>query len=44
MTIESPVLRLRYDRLDWRAVDGEVIALDGKTSMHLSTNRAGVLL
>ena len=44
MTAGSPTLRLRRDHLDWRAVDGEVIALDGRAAMYLSTNRAGMLL
>ena len=44
MTADASILRLRPDQLDWRVVDGEVIALDGRAGMYLSTNRAGVLL
>jgi len=44
MTADSRTLRLRRDQLDWRAVDGEVIALDGRAAMYLSTNRTGMLL
>jgi hypothetical protein len=44
MTAEEPTLRLRRDRLDWRLVDGEVIALDSESAMYLSANPAGALL
>jgi hypothetical protein len=44
MTAEQRTLRLRQDHLDWRVVDDEVIALDGRTSVYLSVNRAGLLL
>ena len=44
MTAGASILRLRREHLDWRVVDDEVIALDGRAGMYLSTNRAGVLL
>jgi hypothetical protein len=37
-------LRLRTADLHWRAIDGEVIALEGTRSAYLSANRAGTLL
>lgn len=37
-------LRLRADLLDWRAVDGEVVALDLQRSTYLGSNHAGGLL
>jgi hypothetical protein len=35
----SEVLRLRPDALEWRAVEGEVLALDGATSKYVAFNR-----
>ena len=35
------VLRLRLDQLEWRQVEGEVIALDLRTSRYLAVNRSG---
>lgn len=37
-------LRLQTDGLDWREVDGELIALDGERSRYLAANPAGALL
>jgi hypothetical protein len=37
-------LRLRKQVLEWREVDGEVIALEHRRSAYLSANRAGALL
>ncbi|MGH3441984.1 MAG: PqqD family protein [Nitriliruptorales bacterium] len=37
-------LRLREDRLSWRALDDEVIALDLGESLYLSANASGALL
>jgi hypothetical protein len=34
-------LRLRADDLDWREVDGRIVALDVRTSEYLSINRTG---
>lgn len=38
------VIRLRRDRLDWRAVEGEVIALDSVSSDYLGVNPTGAVL
>jgi Coenzyme PQQ synthesis protein D (PqqD) len=37
-------LRLRTDDLKWRVIDGEVIAVDVRTSTYLSTNGSGAVL
>lgn len=37
-------LRLRRDRLEWRRVDGEIIAVDLRTSTYLSANASAVPL
>jgi Coenzyme PQQ synthesis protein D (PqqD) len=40
----SEVLRLRPDALEWRALEGEVIALDGASSTYFALNRTGSVL
>jgi hypothetical protein len=40
----SPQLRLRADALQWREVDGEVIALEGRSATYLAANASGTLL
>ena len=40
----SDILRLNRDALDWREVDGEVVALDRRQSMYLAINRSGAAL
>ncbi len=40
----SDVLRLRDEKLEWREIDGEVVALDGQQSEYLGVNRAGAAL
>ena len=37
-------LRLQTNLLEWREVDGEVIALEHERSVYLAANRAGTLL
>ena len=37
-------LRLRADELSWRAIDGEVVAIDVPSSTYLSANPAGAIL
>ena len=37
-------LRLRSRALEWRIVEGEVIAIDGDTSQYLGVNGSGALL
>jgi hypothetical protein len=37
-------LRLRADDLTWRAIDGEVVAVDIASSVYLGANPAGALL
>ncbi len=38
------VLRVRKDRVTWRDVDGEVVALDLEASTYFSANTTGSLL
>ena len=40
----SEQLRLRDRGLEWRTVDGEVVALDVSASVYLSVNESGKLL
>jgi hypothetical protein len=37
-------LRLRMDALEWREIEGEVVALDLRTSVYLAVNRSGAVL
>jgi len=37
-------LRLDKERVDWREVDGELIALDAERATYLAANPAGTLL
>lgn len=37
-------LRLRGDRLSWRVLDGEVVALDAAASAYLGANQSGAIL
>jgi hypothetical protein len=37
-------LRLQKQQLEWREVDGEVIALEQKRSAYLAANQSGTLL
>ncbi len=38
------MLRLRRQALEWREVDGEVVALDLETARYVATNRTGAVL
>ena len=38
------MLKLRDDALEWRALEGEVIALDNATRRYLATNPSGTVL
>jgi hypothetical protein len=40
----EPRLRLRADNVQWREVDGEVIALDQQASLYLAGNPTATLL
>jgi len=40
----SGILRLREKDLEWREVEGEVVALDLRTSRYLAVNRTGARL
>src|SRR3954447_14497730 len=44
VTLGSAVLRLRADNVFWREVDGQVIALDLRSSRYLSTNATATAL
>ena len=37
-------MKLRADALEWREVEGEVVALDVRTSQYLAINRTGAVL
>ena len=37
-------LRVRADALEWREVDGEIVALDLRTSLYLAINPSGTVL
>jgi hypothetical protein len=37
----SKTLRLRPDALDWREVEGEIVALDVRASTYLAVNATG---
>lgn len=41
---DEPVLKLRGDAVDWRLVDGQVVALDRGRSVYLAINQAGAAL
>lgn len=41
---ESRVVQIRSNDVSWREVDGEVIALDLRSSTYFTTNRTGTLL
>jgi hypothetical protein len=40
----SETLRVRADALEWRDVDGEVVALDLRSSRYLAINPSGAAL
>src|SRR5436190_16950127 len=42
--VNDVTLRLRSRSLEWRVVEGEVIAIDGDTSQYLGLNGSGALL
>jgi len=37
----NETLRLRGGKLEWREIEGEVVALDGATAEYLGVNRSG---
>lgn len=41
---DTAVVRLRREALEWRAVDGEVVALDLRSAVYLGANESGALL
>jgi hypothetical protein len=40
----EPTLKLRADELDWREVEGEIVALDLRTSEYVAVNKSGAKL
>lgn len=40
----SSTLRLRSEELEWRAIEGEVVALDLRTRSYLTVNESGAKL
>jgi Coenzyme PQQ synthesis protein D (PqqD) len=41
---EPGLIRLRDEGVQWREIDGEVVALEGGTSTYVVANRSGALL
>lgn len=42
--MSAPDLRLRSDALEWREIDGEIVALDLTTTEYLTANHAAAIL
>jgi Coenzyme PQQ synthesis protein D (PqqD) len=42
--MRSEQLRLRKDTVDWREIDGQIIALDAEKSSYLAANVTGAIL
>ena len=42
--VSSEPLRLRQNILDWREIDGEIVALDARSSSYVAANATGALL
>lgn len=42
--MSEQLLRLRTGALDWREIDGEVVALDSASSIYFAANPTGTLL
>jgi len=40
----KPLLKLRADALQWRPIEGEVIAVDLRDSVYLAVNRTGAII
>jgi hypothetical protein len=40
----TDLLRLRDEKLEWREIDEEIVALDGRTSEYVAVNRSGAAL
>lgn len=40
----SETFRLRGDQLEWREIEGEIVALDGRSSEYIAVNRTGAAL
>jgi hypothetical protein len=40
----TKMLRLRLDALEWRNIEGEVVAVDLRTSTYLAVNPSGAML
>ena len=40
----EPVLKLRAEAVDWREVEGQVVALDRAGSVYLAINQSGAVL
>lgn len=43
-TAPDPVLRLREGAVDWREVEGQIVALDRAASVYLAINQSGTEL
>ena len=40
----SETFRLRGDQLEWREIEGEIVALDGRSSEYIAVNRTGAAI
>ena len=40
----SETFRLRGDQLEWREIEGEIVALDGRSSEYIAVNRTGATI
>jgi hypothetical protein len=40
----TTTFRLRGDQLEWREIEGEIVALDARSSEYLAVNRTGTVL
>lgn len=38
------MLRLRQDAVEWKEIEGEIVALEAETSTYLSANSSGALI
>jgi hypothetical protein len=40
----NDVFQLRGEQLEWREIEGEIVALDGRAAEYLAVNRTGAVL
>jgi hypothetical protein len=42
--VSEPILKLRPDALEWRPIEGEVVAVDLRSSVYFAVNRTGAII